>query len=85
LLTLLLTPVWIAAPSIYRERWANVRARLARQPEAPADEPVAEHTEPVADNDDKPVKKPRKRKTALKQKTKPKPRPTLKPIPDAAE
>ncbi len=92
LLTLLLTPVWIAAPSIYRERWVNMRNRFASKSAAPAKEPVVnaeepapEITEPVADNDDKPAKKPRKRKAASKPKVKPNPPPVAKPIPDAAE
>ncbi|MCP5081063.1 MAG: efflux RND transporter permease subunit [Alphaproteobacteria bacterium] len=31
MLTLILTPVWIAAPELYRTRWHNLRARMAKR------------------------------------------------------
>ncbi|MGI9480947.1 MAG: efflux RND transporter permease subunit [Hyphomicrobiales bacterium] len=77
MLTLLLTPVWIAAPTIYKERWHALRDWMKRKPEEDKDAPEPEAEEPEAEE------KPKVKKPARKPRRKPKPR--LEPVPDAAE
>lgn len=74
ILTLLLAPVWIAAPAVYAARWRRLRGWVAKRREGSADEPSE-----AADSAPEPAKaKPAAKRKSAKH-------PPLQPVPDAAE
>ncbi len=72
ILTLVLTPVWIAAPAVYKARWGRLRNWIAERRGTSATAP-----------EEAGIMKPAPKKRAARNK--PPKQPQLRPVPDAAE
>ncbi|MEM7429232.1 MAG: efflux RND transporter permease subunit [Pseudomonadota bacterium] len=79
LLTLVLTPVWIAAPAVYAARWRRLRGWMSERRGKGV--PVAEAAPEALETP--PAPKPAAKKKAARKK--PATPPRLRPVPDAAE